>query len=426
MGAEPTSGNGSQPAGFSSLFLAITQHAPLPMAMVEGVGHIVSQVNPAFCRLMDKPMEQLVGKPFHKLLPEKDECVAMLDRVFRTRKPETHVEQEHFKPHPVFWSYTMWVVLADKHRAGVMIQVTETAKLHAQTVAMNEALMLGSLRQHEFTEASENLNAQLRVEITERKQAEEALQRAQAQLVDRAGHLEHVVAERTEELTATNKQLEAFTYTIAHDLGAPLRSMLGFSTILIEDAGMGLSETGRGFAKRINASARFMAALLQDLLAFSRIAQQQIELASVDLETSVQSVFSRLENEIREKNGRVESSGPWPAVLAHEPMLGQVLTNLVSNALKFVRPGVPPLVRVRAEEQGEFIRVWVEDSGIGIAPAHQKQIFGLFTRLGGEAYQGTGIGLAIVEHAVKRMGGRVGVESTPGQGSRFWFELPKA
>lgn len=152
-----------------SLCLAITEHAPLPMATVEGATHIVRYANPAFCRMLDEPIEQLVGKPLSELLPEKDECIRLLDRVFHARRPESHVEEEHSKPHPVFWAYTMWPVLEDESLVGVMIQVTETAKVHGKTVAMNEALLLGSIRQHELTEAAENLNAQLRAEILERE-----------------------------------------------------------------------------------------------------------------------------------------------------------------------------------------------------------------------------------------------------------------
>jgi len=169
-----------QPPDLSSLCLAITEHAPLPMATVEGASHIVRYVNPAFCRLMDKPTEQLVGIPFCEMLPEKDECVTLLDRVFRTGKPESHTEQEHSKPHSGFWSFTMWPVLADERPVGVMIQVTETAQFHEKTLAMNEALMLGSLRQHELTEAADSLNVQLQSEIAERKQVEEALHKAGA------------------------------------------------------------------------------------------------------------------------------------------------------------------------------------------------------------------------------------------------------
>ncbi len=158
-----------------SLCLAITEHAPLPMATVEGATHIVRYANPAFCRLMQEPMEKLIGRPLSELLPEKDECVTLLDRVFRTGKPESHVEQELSKPHPVFWAYTMWPVQASEGLVGVMIQVTETARVHETTVAMNEALLLGSVRQHELTGVAEALNVQLRGEIAERERAEAAL-----------------------------------------------------------------------------------------------------------------------------------------------------------------------------------------------------------------------------------------------------------
>ena len=168
-----------QPPDLSSLCLAITEHAPLPMAMVEGASHIVRYVNSAFCRLLDKPSEQLIGMPFCEMLPERDECVTLLNRVFLTGKPESHTEQEHSKPHPVFWSFTVWPVLADEHPVGVMIQVTETAQFHEELLAMNEALMLGSLRQHELTEGADSLNVQLQSEITERKQVEAALRESE-------------------------------------------------------------------------------------------------------------------------------------------------------------------------------------------------------------------------------------------------------
>lgn len=302
----------------------------------------------------------------------------------------------------------------------------EVAQLHETMVAMNEALLLGSVRQHELTEAGNWANAQLKLEIRERKAAQELLQQAQAQLLDHAKQLEGLVAARTAELTATNRQMEAFVYSIAHDLRAPLRSMQGFSTMLLAEAGAVLSTTGQSYAARINKSAGFMDALLMDLLHFSRISQQQVELIAVDLERVVTSVLARLQNDIQETQAQVDSSGPWPVVLAHEATLVQVLFNLVSNALKFVTPDTRAVVRLRAETRGKFIRVWVEDNGPGIDPDHQAQIFKIFTRLDGEKYAGTGIGLAIVQKGIERMGGRMGVESALGQGSRFWFELRHA
>ena len=187
-----------------------------------------------------------------------------------------------------------------------------------------------------------------------------------------------------------------------------------------------MNDTGREYAGRINKAARYMDALLGDLLAFSRISQERVELTAVSLEIVVEPVVGRLQKEISEKNARVARAGPWPAVLAHEATLAQVLFNLLSNALKFVRHDVLPVVMVRTEDRAEFIRIWVEDNGIGIAAQYHAQIFGLFTRLHGGTYPGTGIGLAIVQKGIERMGGRMGLESTPGQGSRFWFELKRA
>jgi PAS domain S-box-containing protein len=169
MVAERAPGKADQSPELSSLFLAITEHAPLPMVTVEGAGHIVLYVNPAFCRLMNKPAEQLVGKPFAEILPEEAECVTLLDRVFRTGKPESHTEQQPSKSHSVSWSFTMWPVLADERPVGVMIQVTETVQFHEKMLAMNEALILGSLRQQELNEVAEALNVQLQREIAERR-----------------------------------------------------------------------------------------------------------------------------------------------------------------------------------------------------------------------------------------------------------------
>lgn len=400
-------------------------HAPSPMAAALGAAHILEYANPAFCRLLGQTAEQLVGRPFAQILPEMRDCVKLLARVHRSGKPVSHTEQQYSKPHPLFWSYTIWPLITQERSVGVIVQVIETTKFHTDALAMNEALILGSVRQHELTEAAEASNALLHEEISERKQAQDALHLAQKQLSGHAEELEGLVTERTSELTSTNQQLEAFVYSIAHDLRAPLRSMHGFSEMLVEEAGATLSETAKGYAERISKSALFMDALLCDLLAFSRISQLHVALLPVELAGVVQSVCSRLQEGIEKCKARLDCSGPWPRVLAHEPTLTQVLFNLASNALKFVRQDLPPQVRLRAEERGQFVRVWVEDNGVGIAPEYQDQIFRLFTRLHAEEYPGTGIGLAIVQKGVERMGGRVGVESTLGQGSRFWFELRK-
>ncbi len=423
MNAHPTSTIENEHSELRGLRLSVFESAPLPMALVGGVGHILRYANQAFCGLLGLTKEELVGRPLREVVPKNDKCVALIDRVLCTGKPASHTEEEHWKTHPLFWSYTIWPVASDKEPEEVMIQVTETAQLREKTLAMNEALILGSLRQHELTEIADASNALLQIEVDQRKQAEDSLREAQALLTERAGQLDGLVAERTAELTATNKQLEAFVYSIAHDLRAPLRAMQGYSGVLVEEAKESLNETSLEYAHRINKSAQFMDAMLIDLLAFSRINQQAVELTSVSLGSSIDRVLSGLQKGIQEKNARVESPGPWPFVMAHESTLAQVLSNLVSNALKFVRIDVPTVMRLRAEEKAPFTRIWVEDNGIGIEADHQEQIFRLFSRLDGEKYGGTGVGLAIVQKGVERMGGRVGVESRPGEGSHFWFEL---
>lgn len=143
-------------------------HAPLPMAKVDGAGHIVRYINPAFCRLLHLTREQLIGKPLPGLLPKMDNCVTWFDQVLRTGKPASLRGMAHTKSQPVVWSYAIWPLREGKPLAGIMIQVTETIQGHEAMVAMNEALVLGSLRQHELTQIAENLNEQLRKEITVR------------------------------------------------------------------------------------------------------------------------------------------------------------------------------------------------------------------------------------------------------------------
>jgi PAS domain S-box-containing protein len=262
-------------------------------------------------------------------------------------------------------------------------------------------------------------------DITERRRMEDELRAAHAKLADRAGHLESTVAERTDELSRTQSQLEAFVYSLAHDLRAPLRSMSGFATLLVNEEGGGLSETGRQFARTISASAQFMDALLLDLIAFGGIAQQQVDLTSFSLESIVRLSVSCLTSEIESRKAQIELLGPWPNVIGHEPTLGPILVSLLTNSLKFVDAGVSPLIRLTTEVKGDFVRVWVEDNGIGISPEYDAKVFELFTKLNGDKYDGTGLGLAIVKKGIERMGGRVGVESAAGHGSRFWFELKK-
>jgi signal transduction histidine kinase len=232
--------------------------------------------------------------------------------------------------------------------------------------------------------------------------------------------LDRRVRERTAEL-------EAFAYTVAHDLRAPLRTMHGLSDILLEDAGSRLTEGERDHLRSIARAASRMDALIQDLLAYSQLGWAEVPLDVVDLGPLVQEALQSLGPYLRAHGAEIHVDPGMPLVAAHRTTLILAIENLISNAAKFVAPGVTPKIRVDAVVRARWVRLVVEDNGIGIAPQYQGKIFGVFERLHTtDVYPGTGIGLAIVRRAIERMGGRVGVESQEGKGSRFWCELPLA
>jgi len=263
-------------------------------------------------------------------------------------------------------------------------------------------------------------------DITERKIAENTLRTLRIKLTQHSMELEKTVRIRTTELQLSNSQLETFVYSIAHDLRAPLRTMQGFSQLLVQEPAIKLSPQGQEYAAYINTAAQTMDHLLTDLLAFSHISQQAIELTPVPLAAAVREALVSCEPEISASGAQIENAAPWPVVLAHGPTLRQVLVNLLTNALKFAGKNAPA-VRLWSEERtGGLVRIWVEDHGIGIPLESQARIFQVFQRLHTTEYSGTGIGLAIVQKGVERMGGKTGVVSSPGQGSKFWIELAQA
>lgn len=235
--------------------------------------------------------------------------------------------------------------------------------------------------------------------------------------------LEQRVQERTAKLQQIVEELEAFSYSVSHDLRAPLRALVAYAEVLMEETA-DLSPDARDYAEKIARSAQRMDHLTQDLLTYTRVSRHGVTLDRVDLGTLVRDVVQTYPSILRWSE-HIELREPLPTVLGHAPSLMQCFSNLLDNAFKFASPGRTPRVIVSASVAGEFVRVLVTDNGIGIEPQHHERIFGIFERATRDA-EGTGIGLAIVRRAVERMGGRVGVQSVPGAGATFWLELPRA
>lgn len=242
--------------------------------------------------------------------------------------------------------------------------------------------------------------------------------------VQRKEELETIVEERTAELRRAAQEYELFAYTVAHDLRAPLRQIRSFGDLLVRIHGSALPLEARELLNRMTSGASSLDRLVEDLLAYSRIARAKVDLVRIDPEGILERVIRLLSAEMAAKGARIEIKRPMPMVVGNAMLLEQALTNLVANAAKFVAPGVAPQIVVRAEQVSDRVRLWVEDNGIGVPAEFTQRIFRIFERLHSQdVYPGTGVGLAIVARAAERMRGSAGVE--PGEsGSRFWIELP--
>lgn len=413
-------------SGLRSRSAPIIERAPLPIVEVQGSAHVISYVNSAFCRLLGKSREELIGKFFAEIVQGGDKCVPILDQIYETGESISHTHEGTHESSPATWLYTMWPALDENERPmGAIIQLTNSPDFRQNISAINEALLLAALRQHELTELAEKLNAQLREEVTERRQAENELKAAKAELAQHAERLEQTVIQRTGQLRETIGELEAFSYTVSHDMRAPLRAMQGFAKLLLAESAPKLNAEEVSHLHRIAAAAARMDALILDVLAYTRVLKMEMTMKPMDLHTLLRQIIDTYPP-LHARDVTIQIEGALPTVTANEASLSQCVSNLLTNAVKFMAPGTKPRLKVWAEEIGAEVRLWVEDNGVGIAPQDRERIFHMFERAGNaSAYEGTGIGLAIVRKAVARMGGRAGVESEAGQGSRFWIQLKK-
>jgi PAS domain S-box-containing protein len=324
--------------------------------------------------------EEIIGKSFSNFYTEEDRERGLPEQVLRTAEETGHFTGEG------------WRVRKDGSRFWASVVVTP--------IRDSDGTLTG------FSKVTRDMS--------DRKALMDNLRR-------HTDELELRVRERDQ----SNAELEAFAYSVSHDLRAPLRAITGFAEALADECGGRFDDAGRDYLNEIVSAAGRMNVMVQDLLEYSRVGRINMPLASVNVLNAINNATRQL-GDVPVEALKVEVSATL-FVCGHEQILTQVISNLLSNALKFRRKDVAPEILITAERRNNnnSVRLSVKDNGIGIAPEHQDRIWNVFERLHDrETYTGTGIGLAIVKRAIIRMNGTTGLLSKPGAGSTFWIELP--
>jgi len=348
---------------------------------IVGKDDTIKFANTALLKLFRLPYDQVVGTPRKNLFPPDiaDSQSIHFKKVFETGEMLKTGERIQFGTQE-FWIDTSLVPLKDK--------------------TGNVTAVLGVSR-----------------DTTERKQAEEEIRKLNAELEQR-------VRDRTAQLEAANKELEAFSYSVSHDLRAPLRAIDGFSRVVLEDYIDKLDDEGKRFLNIIRGNTKKMGQLIDDLLEFSRLGRQEIRTSGIDMGKLAKAVSEELKLAVPERKLKFTINTLIPAQ-GDQAMIRQVFVNLLSNAVKFTRPKERAVIEVDGRSEGNENVYTVKDNGVGFDMQYVNKLFGVFQRLhSSEEFEGTGVGLAIVQRIIHRHGGRVWAEGKVGEGATFYFSLP--
>jgi signal transduction histidine kinase len=253
-----------------------------------------------------------------------------------------------------------------------------------------------------------------------------ALLKTQSAMAQHAAQLEQEVQDSTTQLRETIGELEAFSYSVSHDMRGPLRAMQGYASHLVNEYGSKLDARGIDYLQRIMRSAIQLDRFLQDVLDYTKSLHSPVPMQQVDLDRLVRDLIKLNPNE-QPLKPHIRIKGKLPMVTGNETLLNQCVSNLLSNATKFVAPATIPHLEISSQVMDEsMIRIWFKDNGIGIAPENHQRIFRLFERVHpASEFEGSGMGLNIVRKAAERMGALVGLESKLGEGAKFWIQLRK-
>jgi PAS domain S-box-containing protein len=355
--------------------------------IVEPTTRKITDANPFMTELLGYPHKELVGKELWEIGLLEDEKSSQA--AFR------ELQNKHF---------IRYEDLPLQNKAGQRHEVEFVSNLYEE-------------------DGREVIQCNIR-DITERKRSERELRAAKDIISRHASQLEGLVDKRTAELRESVRDLEAFSYTVSHDMRAPLRAMQGYAELVTQEyADKSLDATAADYLQRISRAALRLDHLIQDVLSYTKVLRVEAPLVPVDLDRLTRDIIENRPS-LRQPGAEVLIQGSLPLVLGNEALLTQCISNLLSNALKFVPPGTSPRVRIRAETVDAGLRVWFEDNGIGIASENHGRVFRMFERIHpASQYEGTGIGLTIVRKAAERMRAKVGFESELGKGSRFWILL---
>jgi len=393
----------AQEADLAMLCRAVADASPLPMAGLGGPLHTVRYVNLAFCLLNGKSKDELIGTAFCEITPGTNECMLLLDRVAKTGLADSHTGQEHSCIHPLYRSYAMWPLLgADYSHLGIMIQVTEANKFHEDAVAMNQALLLSSIRQHELTESADLLNVQLQAAIILAKKAEEAL--IGSEKLASAGRMAAVLAHEINNPLAAVMNLLFLAQTSA-DTPGPVRQYL---------------EMADGELKRI-------AHITRQTLGFYRESTAPTTFRVVTL---IDSVIDLLQAKIISTQVTVQKEcDDLLEITASFGELRQVISNLMLNSLDALGEGGRVTLRASISQDplngSARIRITLADSGQGIDATVLPRIFEPFFTTKGSI--GNGLGLWVCKQIIEKHSGTIKVRSriSAGHGSTFSMVLPE-